>query len=633
MRTIYYCLILQFFILPVAFTQRIISTRTICLGDTIRISPSDFRCQDTQATVTWKFVQFLNLLTRNNKDKGVTFQGNQTGIFDALFNCKNETTAIRITVKDCDLDIKCLGQNLVPNPSADTQGICQKERFSLTGFVANWEDFPIYPFFKKGSSDYFNTECLHSVSIFRNVETVNVSRTGTGMMGISTGGSSKEISGGDECIGVPLKKPLTVGRRYRVRFFIKKPLKYMGHNVDGLGAAFTIGDPDKAFTTTIIPTGPNSSTYDITYTGDPPKVKSPAKQYIRDTIFWTKVEEVFRADKPYTHLLVGDLGGMSVEFNDFKLGSPLAGAYYLLDDFSVQEVVNIFEAANADTIVCANTLGRIQFKYPLDSVSIKNLTTNEIKQVSNFTNIEVPRVAQTVCYEANSLFCDDTFKVCFRPIPPFDTLILRQSCRPQDTGVVIKRLGCDSVMSIKTELRSPLKIELNSDTLVDEGSRFQLNPIVVGDSIKSATWSPPLNLSCTNCLTPFLIANKSNSYALTVVSQSNCISQAQQRISVRQAPYVFVPNVFSPNGDGQNDRLIVFANPNRVKQIRRFALFNRWGDLVFERLNFAPNEETGSWDGIVNGKSVSNDVFTYFVEVVLFDDQIKIVAGDVTLIN
>jgi gliding motility-associated-like protein len=629
MRTIYFSLILQFFVLPTMLAQRIISNRTICLGDTIRISPSDFRCQDTQAIVTWKLVRYLDLITRKNPDRGVTFQGNQLGVFDALITCKNETTAVRVTVKDCDNDIRCLGQNLIPNPSADTPALCQRERFSLTGFVAYWEDFPVFPIYKTGSSDYYNSGCPQTPFNFRYIETNNTPRNGIGMMGISTGNHSVNKIPGDEYIGVNLVKPLTVGRRYRVRFFIKKPFKYDGNNVSGIGAGFTIGDPDKVFKKTIL----SFSTYDVEYIGDTAKVRSPAKQFIRDTIFWTKVEGVFRADKPYTHLLVGDLGGMSVEFNDYKIGSPLGGTYYLLDDFSVQEVVNVFETASADTVVCTNSPARIQFKYPLDSVALKNLTTNETKLVSNFTTLEVPRVSQPVCFEGSSLFCDDTFKVCFRPIPPFDTLILRQSCRPQDTGVVVKRLGCDSVMSIKTELRSPLTIELNSDTLVDEGSRFQLNPIVVGDSIKSATWSPPLNLSCTNCLTPFLIANKSNSYELTIVSQSNCISQAQQRIAVRQTPYVFVPNVFSPNSDGQNDRLIVFANPNRVKEIRRFALFNRWGDLVFERLNFAPNEESGSWDGFVNGKSVSNDVFTYFVEVVLFDDQIKIVAGDVTLIN
>jgi gliding motility-associated-like protein len=629
MRTIYFCLILQFFFISVAKSQRIILNRTICLGDTIRISPADFRCQDTQATVSWKLVQFLNLLTRNNKDKGVTFQGNQIGAFDALIKCNNETLAIRVTVKDCDEDIKCLGENLVPNPSADTQGVCQRVRYKLTGFVAYWEGFPIHPFSNGDNATYFNTDCPQNHPYYRPVESVNSPRSGTGMMGITCTPEEGYGITAKPRVGVALRNPLIVGKRYRVRFFAKKPFKGDTNNSDRLSAGFTIGDPDKAFTKEFVPIPNSFGNYEIKYVGEPAKVQSPAKQFIRDTIFWTKIEGVFQATKPYTHLLVGDLGGTTLEFPKDKG----AGAYYLVDDFSVQEVVNVFETANADTVVCTNSPARIQFKYPLDSVALKNLTTNETKLVSNFTTLEVPRVSQTVCFEGSSLICDDTFKVCFRPIPPFDTLILRQSCSPQDTGVVIKRLGCDSVMSIKTELRSPLKIELNTDTLVDEGSRFQLNPIVVGDSIKSSTWSPPLNLSCTNCLTPFLIANKSNNYELTIVSQSNCVSKAEQRIAVRQAPYVFVPNVFSPNGDGQNDRLVVFANPNRVKQIRRFALFNRWGDLVFEKFNFAPNDESSSWDGILNGKSVSNDVFTYFVEVVLFDDQIKLVAGDVILID
>jgi gliding motility-associated-like protein len=633
MRTIYLCLILQLFFLSVTKSQRIISSRTICLGDTIRISPADFRCQDTQATVSWKLVQFLNLLTRNNKDKGVTFQGNQTtGVFDALLKCNNETLAIRITVKDCDTDIKCLGQNLVPNPSADIQETCKPNRNSLKGLVADWEGFPIDLFLKTDPGNYFNTDCPYAENFQQQkiFESTNSSRNGNAMFGMSTGESGNKSLIGNY-IGVALRKTLTVGRRYRIRFFIKKPFKYAGNNVDRIGAAFTIGYPDSAFNKKYL--GP-ISIYDITYVGDSAKVRHPAKQFIREDFFWTKVEGTFYADKPSTHLLIGDFGGISNEFKNVPPRSPLEYSYYLLDDFSVQEIVNVFEAATADTIVCKDNPAQLQFKYPLQSVSLKNLTTNESKQVDTLTTIQVLRVSQTVCFEVSSLLCNDTFKVCFRPTPPLDSLLIRTSCNPQDTGIVIKKLGCDSVVTIKTELRTPLKIELITDTIVDEGSRFLLNPIVAsGDSIKSISWQPPLNLSCSNCLFPQVTALRNSSYELTVVSQSNCISKAQQQITVRQSSFIYVPNAFSPNGDGQNDRLIVFANPNRVKQIRRFALFNRWGNLVFEKFNFPPNDESSSWDGIINGKSVSNDVFTYFVEVVLFDDQIKLMAGDVNLVD
>lgn len=53
---------------------------------------------------------------------------------------------------------------------------------------------------------------------------------------------------------------------------------------------------------------------------------------------------------------------------------------------------------------------------------------------------------------------------------------------------------------------------------------------------------------------------------------------------------VYLPNVFSPNGDGINDRVTVFSSPE-VKKIDRFRIYDRWGELLFQQSVFPPNDE------------------------------------------
>jgi gliding motility-associated-like protein len=66
---------------------------------------------------------------------------------------------------------------------------------------------------------------------------------------------------------------------------------------------------------------------------------------------------------------------------------------------------------------------------------------------------------------------------------------------------------------------------------------------------------------------------------------------------------VYVPNAFSPNGDGQNDILYVYGSCFAFMQ---FEVYNRWGEQVFITANPA-----NGWDGTWRGKACEPGVFTY----------------------
>ncbi len=92
-------------------------------------------------------------------------------------------------------------------------------------------------------------------------------------------------------------------------------------------------------------------------------------------------------------------------------------------------------------------------------------------------------------------------------------------------------------------------------------------------------------------------------------------------------PRIFIPNVFSPDRDGLNDRFTGYTNGS-IEMVKSLQIFDRWGNKVFENYDFLPNEENEGWDGLYRGKVVKNDVFTYyFVFKDIFGSEVEEVGS------
>ncbi len=92
-----------------------------------------------------------------------------------------------------------------------------------------------------------------------------------------------------------------------------------------------------------------------------------------------------------------------------------------------------------------------------------------------------------------------------------------------------------------------------------------------------------------------------------------------------------IPNVVSPNGDGINDTFYPLGKG--ISEVRLLRIFDRWGEKVFERKNFQPNEPALGWDGTFKGKPAVSDVFAYYAVFVMSDGSEEIVKGDLTLLR
>jgi len=96
---------------------------------------------------------------------------------------------------------------------------------------------------------------------------------------------------------------------------------------------------------------------------------------------------------------------------------------------------------------------------------------------------------------------------------------------------------------------------------------------------------------------------------------------------------IYIPNIFSPDGDGNNDVFSIYFNEDSgIENILSFQIYDRWGNLVFDRNNFKPNEISG-WDGRLNGNLLNPGVFVYKIDVAFSDESTKLISGDITLIR
>ncbi len=188
---------------------------------------------------------------------------------------------------------------------------------------------------------------------------------------------------------------------------------------------------------------------------------------------------------------------------------------------------------------------------------------------------------------------------------------------------------------ISSELTAPEIPEVffpDDELTLDLGDSLMLSPIVNDIEIGNISWSDSLSLSCSDCLEPYASPVNTTEYFLTVTSMDDCVDIDSILITLNKNRPVFIPNAFTPNFDGVNDELVIFAG-KEVEQVRSLQVFSRWGELVFERNNFAPNTLNLGWDGTHQGKELDSDVFTYVAIVDFIDGVDVLYKGDVTIVR
>ncbi len=205
------------------------------------------------------------------------------------------------------------------------------------------------------------------------------------------------------------------------------------------------------------------------------------------------------------------------------------------------------------------------------------------------------------------------------------------------TVTVMDAAGCEQTLTF--DLYQPQELDVNlvvyveGDGVIRLGDSVQLaaQANVPLDSLDLIDWEPDSLLSCDGCPTPFAHPLQTTTFSVTITS-NGCTDSDQQTLIVRRVIPIYLPNAFSPNGDGVNDVFMVQAG-SQVERIRSFLVFDRWGEIVFQFFDFPPNDPEYAWDGQHRGRIANQDVYTWFVEVQFPDGTSEVLEGDVTVVR
>jgi len=246
--------------------------------------------------------------------------------------------------------------------------------------------------------------------------------------------------------------------------------------------------------------------------------------------------------------------------------------------------------AGPDTIICYNHPAYLHGMH--DGVSFTWSPASTLTNANTLTPIARPQV--TIKYVLSAL----GNRGC--PKPGYDTVLVKVMPK------IIPYAGHDTLVVVAQPL------QLNAEG----GVAYQ--------------WTPATGLNNTLIKNPIAIYSAeidSVRYTVLVFDSLGCVDSAFIRVTVfKTNPYVFVPTGFTPNGDGLND--VVKPVAVGVKEIRYFAIYNRWGQLVFKT-----SINGHGWDGRIGGVPQASNVYVWMVNAVDYLDKPIFLKGTTTLIR
>ena len=166
---------------------------------------------------------------------------------------------------------------------------------------------------------------------------------------------------------------------------------------------------------------------------------------------------------------------------------------------------------------------------------------------------------------------------------------------------------------------------------INVGQTVLITPTISAD-VNSVIWNPTTNIVANTYPSILVKPNVDTKYKVTVSNVGGCTAESFVDVIVTcDGTNVFIPNTFSPNGDGSNE--IFYPRGTGLFSIKTFRIFNRWGEQVYERYGFKANDENAGWDGTFKGKKLMPDVYVYMMDVQCENNSVLVYKGNIALIN
>lgn len=201
-------------------------------------------------------------------------------------------------------------------------------------------------------------------------------------------------------------------------------------------------------------------------------------------------------------------------------------------------------------------------------------------------------------------------------------------------ATVFDSLGCTVLFPVQLSNPAPFDIHFEP-----------LRPVYACDTISLRhqtnyepvryQWQPTAGLSCTTCPFPVAMPTDTTTYTLTVYDALGCSATDSLRVEVLPNLSVYAPNVFRADAaDFRGNAAFRLFPSKSVRSLKRLAIFDRWGTLVFERKNIAPDDPDAAWEGFLpDYKPAPQGVYVWLAEIEFSDGKTRLYEGDVLLLR
>ena len=209
-------------------------------------------------------------------------------------------------------------------------------------------------------------------------------------------------------------------------------------------------------------------------------------------------------------------------------------------------------------------------------------------------------------------------------IPPFSRNY--SNAGTYNISLVVKNsAGCGSAPLVQTIKINPVpKVNAGADKFISTGSSIVMDASVSPASSYSYLWTPGIYLNNSSILNPLFTAGNTTSYTLKVSDNiSHCF--AEDDVTINVISKLFIPNAFTPNNDGKNDRWQIPGLALYRDAV--VTVFNRYGQMIFQGKEYANNP----WDGSFKGTGQVNGTYVYLIN--LNDDKNQVLKGTVMIIR
>ena len=223
------------------------------------------------------------------------------------------------------------------------------------------------------------------------------------------------------------------------------------------------------------------------------------------------------------------------------------------------------------------------------------------------------------------------------PANTLDNASISEPTATPDTTTTYRIIGSDDVGCFKDTGYISLRVnpiptvEAGVDKTINVGQTIDLVPVISPD-VNWVNWQPTTGLFRNDYPGITVKPSENTEYTVEVKNKGGCTAKGRVTVFVIcNGSNIFIPNTFSPNGDGTND--VFYPRGTGVFKIKTLRIYNRWGETFFEKNNFDANNPSFGWDGTNKGKQLNPDVFIYTLEVVCDNGSVLTHRGNIALIK